>query len=68
MPDIPMHESKVNVTETNPSVPTPPAAMLDIMIMQLEGAMDSVPMPNYVREASLAFIESLKRWGKEGAN
>jgi hypothetical protein len=50
------------------AIPAPPAAMLDIIIMQLEGAISSAPAPNYVKEACAAFIESLKRWGKEGAN
>jgi hypothetical protein len=68
MSDIEIHKPKVNVTETAPPIPAPPSAMLDIMIMQLEGALDSVPMPDYVKGSATAFIESLKRWGREGSN
>jgi hypothetical protein len=50
------------------AIPAPPSAMLDIIIMQLEGAISSTPAPDYVKEACTTFIESLKRWGKEGAN
>jgi len=50
------------------AIPAPPAAMLDIIIMQLEGAISSTPAPDYVKESCTAFIESLKRWSKEGSN
>ena len=49
-------------------IPAPPSAMLDIIIMQLEGAITTTPAPEYVKQACTAFIESLKRWGKEGSN
>jgi hypothetical protein len=49
-------------------IPAPPSAMLDIIIMQLEGAIDSTPCPQYVKESCTAFIESLKRWGREGSS
>ena len=43
-----------------------PPAMLDMLIMQLEGALSSFPAPEYVKEAGGKFIESLKRWKAEG--
>jgi hypothetical protein len=49
-------------------IPAPPSAMLDIIIMQLEGAISSTPAPDYVKESCATFIESLKRWSKEGGN
>ena len=60
--------SESNVMKTQESIPAPPAAMLDMIIMQLEGAISSTPAPDYVKEACTAFIESLKRWSKEGAS
>jgi hypothetical protein len=50
------------------AIPAPPNAMLDIIIMQLEGAISSTPTPQYVKDACTAFVESLKRWGREGSN
>lgn len=49
-------------------IPAPPSAMLEIIIMQLEGAISSTPAPVYVKEACAVFIESLKHWGREGEN
>jgi hypothetical protein len=57
-----------NAIPQQAAIPAPPSAMLDIIIMQLEGAISSTPAPDYVKEACATFIESLKRWGKEGAN
>lgn len=53
--------------ETKPAeekIPAPP--MLDIMIMQLDGAIGSLPAPEYVKKATNDFVEALKRWQKEG--
>lgn len=67
-----MSEQQVGKIEfengSNQSMPAPPAVMLDIIIMQLEGAISNTPAPDYVKEACAAFIESLRRWSRGGAN
>ncbi len=49
-------------------IPAPPVAMLDIIIMQLEGAITTTQAPVYVREACANFVSALKKWGSEGKN
>jgi hypothetical protein len=58
----------VTLGKDTTTIPAAPSAMLDVIIMQLEGAITTTPAPDYVKEACTAFIESLKRWGREGAN
>jgi len=46
------------------AIPAPPKEMLDIIIMQLEGAMSATAAPDYVTEACKGFVDALKKWGK----
>jgi hypothetical protein len=48
------------------AIPAPPPGILDLIITQLEMAIDTTPAPVYVKEACAAFVEALKRWGREG--
>lgn len=48
-------------------IPAPP--MLDMLVMQLESALSvDMPAPAYVKESAQTFIDSLKRWQREGSN
>lgn len=53
--------------ETLPEqIPAPPLDMVNLLVMQLEAALTNVPVPSYVKDTGLAFIESLRRWSVEG--
>jgi hypothetical protein len=44
------------------AIAAPPKEMLEMMIMQLETAIESFPAPQFVVKAGKEFIESLKAW------
>jgi hypothetical protein len=43
--------------------PAPPKDMLDMIIFQMQTAIDTTPAPKYVKKATSDFIDALKRWG-----
>jgi hypothetical protein len=61
MPEPQAQTKNVGVTTVTPP---PPKEMLDMIIMQLEGAMESTQAPGYVKEACGEFVESLRKWGR----
>lgn len=53
-------------TQVTPTTPPPPKEMIDIICMQLRGALTGTPCPDSVLQAGMKFIEALEKWAQEG--
>ena len=52
--------------QPKPTIPPPPLAMVEALIMQLESAMGMIKVPDYVESSAKAFTDSLRKWAEEG--
>jgi hypothetical protein len=47
-------------------IPAPPLEMVNMIVTDLEITLTSMPVPSYVKDSGMAFIEALRNWAAEG--